>query len=107
MLFAALANRDGLHTVDGIVKHGAGRRTATGWFMVDAVAPIVGAATTLPIAMSQNAVAVFLAIFSGFFLYIGASDLLPESHHKHPKLFTTIATFAGAASLFVVTRLAS
>ena len=77
-----------------------------GGLAVDAVAPIVGAATTLLIAMSQNAVAVFPAISSGFFLYIGASDLLPESHHRHPKFFTTIATFAGAACLFVVTRFA-
>jgi len=98
---------DGLNTVNVVVKHGAGRRTAFGWLSVDAIAPVVGASTSLLINMSQNAVAVFLAIFAGFFLYIGASDLLPESHHRHPKLFTTISTLAGAAFLFVVTRLAN
>jgi ZIP family zinc transporter len=97
---------DGLNTVNVVVKHGAGRRTAFGWLLIDAIAPVVGASASLLINLSQTAVAVFLAIFAGFFLYIGASDLLPESHHKHPKLFTTIATLAGAAFLFVVTRLA-
>ncbi|HTW35271.1 MAG TPA: ZIP family metal transporter [Rhizomicrobium sp.] len=97
---------DGLNTVNVVVKNGAGRNAAFGWLVVDAVAPVLGASTSLLIALSQNAVAVFLAIFSGFFLYIGASDLLPESHHAHPRLFTTLSTFAGAACLFVVTRLA-
>ena len=97
---------DGLNTVNVVVKNGAGRNAAFGWLVVDALAPVLGASTSLLIALSQNAVAVFLAIFSGFFLYIGASDLLPESHHAHPRLFTTLSTFAGAACLFVVTRVA-
>ncbi|HUO92425.1 MAG TPA: ZIP family metal transporter [Rhizomicrobium sp.] len=97
---------DGLNTVNVVVKNGAGRNAAFGWLVVDALAPLLGASASLLIALSQNAVAVFLAIFSGFFLYIGASDLLPESHHAHPRLFTTLSTFAGAACLFVVTRVA-
>ena len=38
-----------------------------------------------------------LALFAGFFFYIGASDLIPESYHAHPKLLTTVMTLAGAA----------
>lgn len=97
---------DGLNTVNVVIKNGAGWKTALGWLVVDALAPVLGASATFFIVMSQNTVAILLALFSGFFLYIGASDLLPESHHAHPRLFTTIATFAGAACLFVVTRLA-
>ena len=47
-----------------------------------------------------------LAVFAGFFLYISASDLIPESHHRHPRLFTTLATFAGAALIFVAVHVA-
>ena len=97
---------DGLNTVNVVVKNGAGRKAAFGWLLTDALAPVVGASASLLIALSQDAVAIFLAIFSGFFLYIGASDLLPESHHAHPRFFTTVSTFVGAACLFVVTRLA-
>jgi ZIP family zinc transporter len=96
---------DGLNTVNVVVKNGAGRKSAFGWLAVDALAPVLGASVSLLIVLPQTIVAIFLAIFSGFFLYIGASDLLPESHHAHPRLFTTLSTFAGAACLFVVTRL--
>ena len=41
-----------------------------------------------------------LALFGGFFLYIGASDLIPESYHAHPKFLTTAMTLAGAAVLY-------
>ena len=97
---------DGLNTVNVVVKNGAGRRTALGWLTIDALAPILGASVSLLIAMPPNVVAIFLAIFSGFFLYIGASDLLPESHHAHPRFLTTVSTFAGALCLFIVTRIA-
>ena len=31
-------------------------------------------------------IASLLAVFCGFFVYIGASDLIPESYHAHPKV---------------------
>jgi zinc transporter ZupT len=46
-----------------------------------------------------------LAAFAGFFLYIGASDLVPESYHDHPKGLTTAMTILGAATMFVAIRL--
>jgi hypothetical protein len=42
----------------------------------------------------------------GFFLYVGASDLTPESHHAHLQALTTVMTLLGAASLYAVARLA-
>jgi len=42
-----------------------------------------------------------LAFFGGFFLYIGASDLVPESHHAHPKFLTTLMTLLGAAVIYL------
>jgi len=40
-------------------------------------------------------------------LYIGASDLLPESHHRHPTILTTLMTLAGIAILYAAVHLAS
>jgi zinc transporter ZupT len=42
-----------------------------------------------------------LALFAGFFLYIGASDLIPESFHAHPKFLTTAMTLLGSAVLYL------
>jgi ZIP family zinc transporter len=97
---------DGLNTVNVVIKNGGDRKQALRWLVVDAVAPVAGAGISLLLPFPEDAISVILAVFSGFFLYIGASDLLPESHHAHPKMFTTFATFLGAATLFLVTRIA-
>lgn len=97
---------DGLNTVNVVVKNGGDRKNALRWLLVDAVAPILGALSSLTFSLPDGTIAVVLAFFAGFFLYIGASDLLPESHHAHPRLFTTLATLAGAATLYGVTRIA-
>jgi zinc transporter ZupT len=49
--------------------------------------------------------ALLLALFCGFFLHIGASGLLPESHRAYPRPSTTIATLLGAGFLYIVTTL--
>lgn len=97
---------DGLNTVNVVMKNGGNRKSAFRWLLMDAIAPVLGALTSLALSFSQQMIAVILALFSGFFLYIGASDLLPESHHAHPRFLTTLATFAGAACLYCVTQIA-
>ena len=97
---------DGLNTVNVVVKHGGDRRTAIRWLLLDAAAPVIGAAVSLLIRLPEADLALILAMFSGFFLYIGASDLLPESHHAHPRFLTTIATLLGAGTLLFATRFA-
>jgi ZIP family zinc transporter len=69
--------------------------------LVDAIAPVIGVASTLLFTLPESALAIILAIFSGFFLYIGASDLIPESHHGHPKFLTTAMTILGAGILYL------
>ena len=98
---------DGLNTVNVVVTNGGEKRMALRWLLLDAVAPIIGAGISLFFAFPKSSLSVVLALFAGFFLYIGASDLLPESQHAHPRFFTTVATLLGAAVLFVAIRLTS
>ena len=52
--------------------------------------------------------AIGMAIFfAGFFFYIGAAALAPASHRALPRLWTSLATLAGMAFIWVVVRLAS
>lgn len=97
---------DGMNTVSLVLKNGGSERAALRWLWADAIAPILGAAISLLIRPSSGELAFALAAFAGFFLYIGASDLLPESFHTHAKTWTVAATLAGAATLFLVVRLA-
>jgi zinc transporter ZupT len=97
---------DGMNTVNVVLRNGGAPRRALRWLIVDAVAPVLGAAASLVVSLPDTALPVLLGLFSGFFLYIGASDLLPESLHAHPKILTTLATLLGAGFLYVVARLA-
>lgn len=97
---------DGINTVNMVLKNSGTQNQAFKWLMIDAVAPVLGITSTLFFSVSESTLGIILAIFSGFFLYIGASDLLPESHHSHPTAWTTIATILGIAVLYGAIRFA-
>ena len=97
---------DGINTVNLVLKNNGAPGQASRWLIIDAVAPVLGAATSLFVSLPGNSLSLVLGLFAGFFLYIGASDLLPESFHAHPKFLTTIMTLLGAALLYIVVRLA-
>ena len=97
---------DGINTVNVVVRHGGARKKALRWLVVDALAPVAGVLVTFLFVVSEDQLGLLLALFSGFFLYIGASDLIPESHHQHPKFLTTIMTLVGAAVLYAAIHFA-
>lgn len=96
---------DGINTVNLVLKNGGGWKRAFRWLLVDAAAPVAGAASTLFFTIPEPAIGLVLAVFVGTFLYLSASDLIPESHHRHPRALTTVMTLLGALLLYVVVRL--
>lgn len=98
---------DGINTVNFILKNEGKSSYAFRWLIVDAIAPVLGAASTLFFTVPAQGLSVILAVFTGFFLYIGASDLIPESQHAHPKFLTTVITLAGAAVLYLAIHFAN
>jgi ZIP family zinc transporter len=97
---------DGINTVNLILKNGGTRLQAIKWLVIDSLAPVLGMVATLFFTVPQDILGLLLALFAGFFLYIGASDLIPESHHAHPNRITTAMTAFGIAVMYVVIRLA-
>lgn len=97
---------DGINTVNMVLKNGGDRGAAFRWLIMDAVAPALGIITTLWFALPATALGIILAVFCGFFLYIGASDLLPESHHRHPSIWTSVATALGIGVIYIAVKLA-
>lgn len=96
---------DGINTVTMVLKDSGNVKLAFKWLLADAIAPVLGAASTMFFSLSNSALAVILAIFSGTFLYIGASDLIPESHHSHSKFMTTAMTILGAGIIFFAIKI--
>ena len=96
---------DGINTVAFILRGGGKVRQALPWLLLDATAPVLGAASTLLFRIPQPSIGLVLAVFGGCFLYLGASDLIPESQHAHPRAATTLMTLLGAGVLYVAVRL--
>ncbi len=92
---------DGINTMNVVLKNGGQRRDGLRWLLADAVAPAIGIAATFVVHLPPQTFSHVLAVFAGLFLYLGASDLVPESQHAHPKLLTTVMTVLGAALIYV------
>jgi zinc transporter, ZIP family len=93
---------DGLNTVTVVLAHGNAIKRAAFWLALDMIAPVAGAATTL--LFNLNGILPWvLAFFAGSFLYIGASDLLPEAK-EHDSPLVGVATAAGMLAIYVATR---
>jgi zinc transporter ZupT len=96
---------DGINTVNVSLFGGISARGTRRWLIADALAPLLGIGVASVLSFSPNQLAPVLALFAGFFLYMGWSELSPESYHRHPKMWTTLSTILGAASMYLVIRI--
>jgi zinc transporter ZupT len=97
---------DGLNTVILMLQHNNSRSRAFKLLLVDAIAPVLGAASTLLFTLPDSALALYLGFFAGFLLYIGASDILPQAHSKGSSKSVILMTVLGTIFIFIVTRFA-
>lgn len=95
---------DGLNTVSLMLMHKNKNKRAVKLLILDALAPVIGAVSTIGLHISPKGLLIYLGFFAGFLLYIGASEILPEAHSEHSSYTTIGLTIAGAAFMFVVTR---
>ena len=110
LVFLAVVSHDfadGLNTVSFVLYQQGERSQALRWLTADALAPIVGATIGASLALSTQAVGGLLALYVGFFLFLGASDLLPEAHREHPSRLRVALTVAGFVFIFAVVWLAT
>jgi ZIP family zinc transporter len=93
---------DGLNTVALLVK--LGQWTQRGKFLlgIDAIARISGAILGSTLVISDSAIAIYLAAFSGIVIYLATSHILPEAHANHPTRATMLATLAGVLIMWGV-----
>jgi zinc transporter ZupT len=97
---------DGMNTVNFILSQSGERAQAIRWLAVDSLAPLLGATTGVFISVSEHSLGQLLAVYAGFFLFMGATDLLPEAH-QHPSGKRVVLTAAGFAVTFVIARIAT
>ena len=105
VVFIALivhAFSDGLNTVAMLVKTDKWTKNALQLLEIDALARIGGASFGTYAALSENWIAIYLALFAGFLIYIATSHILPEAHSRHPSRFTMAATLIGVLTMWLV-----
>ena len=98
----AHAFSDGLNTVAFLIKGGHWKKRALWLLGLDALMRISGATVGAHIILSQPFLGVYLAVFSGFVIYLATSHILPEAHSRHPSKLTIFATVIGVLAMWLV-----
>lgn len=76
------------------------------WLAAVILMPVIGGLVSLAFSLSESALAIYLGFFTGFILYIGASNIMPQAHSKSSSRATFALTIIGVALMLAVTRLA-
>jgi ZIP family zinc transporter len=107
VLVAVLAHdfADGLNTVSFVLSQSQNRSQAMRWLVTDAVAPLIGVTIGALIDVSDATLGYLLSFYAGFFLYMGATDLLPEAH-EHASWGRVGLTLLGFALIFGISLIA-
>ncbi|MFX1446326.1 MAG: ZIP family metal transporter [Promethearchaeota archaeon] len=95
---------DGLNTVTLMLKTGNSLKSTLRMLIVDATTPFIGVITTLFINFPEILLIFILPFFAGSFLYLGASDLLPEAHEKNPSKITLMLSLSGILIVLIISR---
>lgn len=93
---------DGLNIVIMLLKDKKKKRDCINWLGIQAVATVFGFFIAPLFGLSDYLLSLMLAFFAGLFLYIGASDLLPEVHRKKSTHGTLLATVSGFLLIFIL-----
>jgi ZIP family zinc transporter len=96
---------DGLNTVSFVLRRSGNRQAAVRWLTIDALAPLLGAIVGTLSQVSDHTLGYVLCVYCGIFIYIGATDLLPEAHAQGSAQ-RVFLTALGFLLIFGITRLA-
>jgi ZIP family zinc transporter len=88
----------------GIVSMQLAARTPTTeiyrWVALVSLAPVIGVIVGLLLPIPDMVLGGMLAVFAGFFLYIGAAELLPEAHRSDRSRWVVAATVTGVVAIY-------
>lgn len=98
----AHAFSDGLNTVSLLIKSEHWSKRVIYLLGLDALMRISGAALGTYVVISDPVLAIYLATFAGFVIYLATSHILPEAHSRHPSRLTMLATITGVVVMWLI-----
>ncbi len=97
---------DGLTTVSLVLSHHHRRRQAIAMLGGNALLLVLGFGVGTALPLERHHLTTLLLLMAGFFLYLGASDLLPAVSHPRCRKRDVLATAVGMAALAAVSLIA-
>jgi ZIP family zinc transporter len=91
---------DGIGIVSFMLASRTPIRETYWWVSIVAIAPVVGVVVGILVPVPDSVLGGMLAVFAGFFLYIGAAELLPEAHRADRSRWLVIATLVGVGAIY-------
>ncbi|NYZ78859.1 ZIP family metal transporter [Candidatus Micrarchaeota archaeon] len=95
---------DGANTVTLMLKNKHPVKNAALFLLMDALAPVLGVLFASVVSISQVTLALILAAFAGEFIYLGAANLLPETH-KHEAWKMNVSMALGILLILILTSI--
>ena len=86
---------DGLSTLALMLNSGNSLKSSMSMLLVDAIAPVLGAVSTLFFAIQNYFLVYVLSFLFGSFLYIGAGTLLPDAYRMNRPIITIVFFLLG------------
>jgi len=96
---------DGMNIVTVMLNSGNSLKSAIRMLLLDAITPVLGATLSLFITVLDQYLVYLLPFFAGGFLYLGASDLLPEAHEETSPAMAFVISLAGVLVIFIASVL--
>jgi zinc transporter ZupT len=94
-----------MNTVTVMLKSGNTLKSSLRMLMLDAVTPVIGAIVSLFVTSVDHYLVYLLPFFAGGFLYLGASDLLPEAHDEISPSMAFGISLVGFLVVFIASKL--
>lgn len=98
---------DGIGIVSLLLASRTPRHEIYRWVALVALAPVAGVIVGLLLPVPDEVLGGLLAVFAGFFLYIGAAELLPEAHRNDRSSWVVLATLVGVGAIYAFSMFAS
>jgi ZIP family zinc transporter len=92
---------DGIGVVSFLLASRMPSSAAWRWVLLVAAAPVAGVLLGSVLTIPDQALGAILGFFAGFFLYVGAAELLPEAHRRDSSRVVVAATLGGALAIYV------
>ena len=92
---------DGISVVSLLLASRTPAREAYRWLSIVAIAPVLGVLLGLVVTVPDDILGMMLAVFAGFFLYVGAAELLPEAHRSNRSRWVVIGTLGGVVAIYL------